>query len=60
MFSGILVALIGDFEVNEERGEFVQERKPADVLKIMEPFKPHTTGEIEDNIWIRGICRYSS
>jgi predicted transcriptional regulator len=37
-----------------KRGEFVQERKPADVLAVMRPLEPYMTSEIADELgWSR-------
>ncbi|WP_256388538.1 hypothetical protein [Haladaptatus sp. W1] len=33
-----------------ERDEFVQERKPADMLAVMEPLDPDLTSEISEEL----------
>lgn len=33
-----------------EGGEFIQERKPVDVLEVMQPLEPYMTSEIVDEL----------
>ncbi|WP_433630984.1 hypothetical protein [Halomicrococcus sp. NG-SE-24] len=43
-----------DERERDEGGEFVQERKPEDVLEVMEPLEPYMTSEIADALdWPR-------
>ncbi|RBI60518.1 hypothetical protein DMJ13_18695 [halophilic archaeon] len=43
-----------DERERNEGGEFVQERKPEDVLEVIEPLEPYMTSEVADALdWPR-------
>lgn len=49
-----LVLILFEERTRGEGGEFIQERKPADVLAAMEPFDPSMTSQIaEERGWPR-------
>jgi DNA-binding MarR family transcriptional regulator len=45
---------MGEHRPRNESGQYVATRSPDDVLTVMEPLEPYTTGELADNLgWPR-------
>ena len=45
---------MGENRPRNDSGQYVTTRSPDDVLTIMEPLEPYTTGELADNLgWPR-------